>query len=101
MRDETNGRGQRRDTECAEETQRRMADGTAKRMMPQRQPERIVSGQAFDEDARIEASVRPKRLDEYIGQKRVKENIKIAIEARRSRGEGLDPGRLYGQPGVG
>jgi len=51
-------------------------------MMPQRQPERIVSGQAFDEDARIDVSVRPKRLDEYIGQKRVKENIQIAIARR-------------------
>src|ERR1700687_6060608 len=78
-----------------------MADGTAKRMMPQRQPERIVSGQAFDEDARIEASVRPKRLDEYIGQKRVKENISIAIEAARSRDEALDHVLLYGPPGLG
>src|SRR5213076_1437761 len=76
-----------------------MADGTAKRMMPQRQPERIVSGQAFDEDARIEVSVRPKRLDEYIGQKRVKENIQIAIDAARSRGEALDHVLLYGPPG--
>src|ERR1700687_693523 len=101
MRDETNGRGQRRDAECAEETQRRMADGTAKRMMPQRQPERIVSGQAFDEDARIEVSVRPKRLDEYIGQKRVKENIQIAIDAARSRDEALDHVLLYGPPGLG
>src|SRR6267143_1521030 len=78
-----------------------MADGTAKRMMPQRQPERIVSGQAFDEDARIEVSVRPKRLDEYIGQKRVKENIQIAIEAARSRDEALDHVLLYGPPGLG
>src|SRR6202165_5718593 len=101
MRDETNGRGQRRDAECAEETQRRMADGTAKRMMPQRKPERIVSGAAFDEDARIELSVRPKRLDEYIGQKRVKENISIAIEAARSRDEALDHVLLYGPPGLG
>src|SRR6266480_3988379 len=78
-----------------------MADGRAKRMMPQRQPERIVSGQAFDEDARIEVSVRPKRLDEYIGQKRVKENIQIAIDAARSRGEALDHVLLYGPPGLG
>src|SRR5258708_6044779 len=55
-----------------------MAEGTAKRIMAPRQPDRIVSGVPFDEDARIEASVRPKRLDEYIGQKRVKENISIA-----------------------
>src|SRR6266568_7840100 len=75
-----------------------MADGTAKRMMQQRQPERIVSGQAFDEDSRIDVSVRPKRLDEYIGQKRVKENIQIAIDAARCRGEALDQ-RGLAQPG--
>src|ERR1700741_1228473 len=78
-----------------------MADGTARRMMSQRQGARIVSGQAFEEDVRIEASVRPKRLDEYIGQKRVKENISIAIEAARSRGEALDHVLLYGPPGLG
>jgi Holliday junction DNA helicase RuvB len=78
-----------------------MADATAKRMMQQRQPERIVSGQTFDEDARIEVSVRPKRLDEYIGQKRVKENIQIAIDAARSRDEALDHVLLYGPPGLG
>jgi holliday junction DNA helicase RuvB len=78
-----------------------MPDGTAKRMMQPKQPQRIVSGQPFDEDARIEASVRPKRLDEYIGQKRVKENIQIAIEAARSRGEALDHVLLYGPPGLG
>ena len=70
-------------------------------MMQQKQPQRILSGQAFDEDTRIEASVRPKRLDEYIGQKRVKENIQIAIEAARSRDEALDHDLLYGPPGLG
>jgi Holliday junction DNA helicase RuvB len=78
-----------------------MSDASAKRMMAQRQPERIVSGHAFDEDARIENSVRPKRLSEYIGQKRVKENIAIAIEAARSRDEALDHVLLYGPPGLG
>src|SRR5580700_777924 len=78
-----------------------MADASAKRMMAPRQPERIVSGTPFDEDARIEVSVRPKRLDEYIGQKRVKENIQIAIDAARSRGEALDHVLLYGPPGLG
>jgi holliday junction DNA helicase RuvB len=78
-----------------------MADGTARRMMAQRQGARVVSGQAMEDDARIEASVRPKRLDEYIGQKRVKENIQIAIEAARSRGEALDHVLLYGPPGLG
>jgi holliday junction DNA helicase RuvB len=78
-----------------------MADGTAKRMQQQRVPPRIVSGQAFDEDARIDVSVRPKRLEEYIGQKRVKENIQIAVDAARSRGEALDHVLLYGPPGLG
>jgi len=78
-----------------------MPEGTAKRIMASRQPDRIVSGAPFDEDARIEASVRPKRLDEYIGQKRVKENIQIAIQAARSRGEALDHVLLYGPPGLG
>ncbi|MDQ1408793.1 MAG: holliday junction helicase RuvB [Acidobacteriaceae bacterium] len=77
-----------------------MPDGTAKRVIG-KTAERIVSAQAFDEDARIEASVRPKRLDEYIGQKRVKENIQIAIQAARSRGEALDHVLLYGPPGLG
>jgi holliday junction DNA helicase RuvB len=78
-----------------------MADATAKRMMHERQPQRIVSGQAFDEDVRLDQSVRPKRLDEYIGQKRVKENIQIAVDAARSRGEALDHVLLYGPPGLG
>jgi holliday junction DNA helicase RuvB len=78
-----------------------MPDASAKRMMAPRQASRIVSGQAIDEDLRIEASVRPKRLEEYIGQKRVKENIQIAIEAARSREEALDHVLLYGPPGLG
>ena len=67
--------------------------------MPPRQ--RIVSGQALEEDVRIEASVRPKRLGDFIGQSRVKENLAIAIEAARSRGEALDHVLLYGPPGLG
>jgi Holliday junction DNA helicase RuvB len=84
-----------------------MGDGTAKRMTAQRdgemreRPERIVSGAAYDEDLRVEQSVRPKTLGEYIGQKRVKENIAIALEAARNRGEALDHVLLYGPPGLG
>jgi Holliday junction DNA helicase RuvB len=62
---------------------------------------RIVSGQAFDEDARIEASVRPQRLADYIGQSKVKELVHIAIEAAKQRGEALDHVLLYGPPGLG
>src|SRR5215813_10806272 len=76
-----------------------MTDFTAKRAAVK--PARMVSGAAFDDDARLDASVRPKTLDEYIGQKRVKENIAIAIEAARTRGEALDHVLLYGPPGLG
>ena len=64
-------------------------------------PRRILSGTAFDEDARLDASVRPKRMSDFIGQDRVKENILIAIEAARSRGDALDHVLLYGPPGLG
>jgi len=82
-----------------------MADATKRVMMRERdtreRPQRIVSGAAYDEDLRLDASVRPKTLAEYIGQKRVKENIAIALEAARNRGEALDHVLLYGPPGLG
>src|ERR1700732_1424744 len=63
--------------------------------------QRILTGAALDEAPRIDASVRPKRFADYIGQSRVKENIEIAIQAARSRGEALDHVLLYGPPGLG
>jgi Holliday junction DNA helicase RuvB len=63
--------------------------------------DRVVSGAAFAEDARLEASVRPKRIEDFIGQSRVKENLKIAVDAARARGEALDHVLLYGPPGLG
>jgi len=62
---------------------------------------RIISGKAFDEDARIDASVRPQKIEDFIGQSRVKENLKIAVDAARNRGEALDHVLLYGPPGLG
>src|ERR1700684_4384315 len=62
---------------------------------------RIVSGQALDEDVRIESSVRPASFGDYIGQDRVKENLQIAVQAARDRGEALDHVLLYGPPGLG
>lgn len=62
---------------------------------------RVVSGQAFDEDARLDASVRPKRFDDFVGQSRVKENLKIAVEAARGRDDALDHVLFYGPPGLG
>ncbi|HLT18908.1 MAG TPA: Holliday junction branch migration DNA helicase RuvB [Thermomicrobiales bacterium] len=62
---------------------------------------RVVSGKHLDEDAVAEASLRPKRLAEYIGQERVKETLSIFIEAAMARGEALDHMLLYGPPGLG
>ncbi|MGA9887948.1 MAG: Holliday junction branch migration DNA helicase RuvB [Candidatus Acidiferrales bacterium] len=62
---------------------------------------RIISGKALDDDARIEASIRPTKLSDYIGQNRVKDNLQIAVEAARTRGEALDHVLLYGPPGLG
>jgi holliday junction DNA helicase RuvB len=69
------------------------------REMPEER--RLLSGRAFDEDARIEATVRPANFSDYIGQDRVKENLQIAVEAARNRGEALDHVLLYGPPGLG
>lgn len=62
---------------------------------------RIISGRALDEDARLDASVRPVSFADYIGQDRVKENLQIAVQAARARGEALDHVLLYGPPGLG
>jgi holliday junction DNA helicase RuvB len=62
--------------------------------------ERIVAPRAQDEDA-AELSLRPRRLDEYIGQTKVKENLRILLEAAQQRNEALDHVLLYGPPGLG
>ena len=49
----------------------------------------------------METSLRPKRLDDYIGQEKIKEQMKIYIEAAKSRGDALDHVLLYGPPGLG
>ena len=53
------------------------------------------------EEERIENTLRPKTLDEYIGQTKVKENLRVYIEAAKKRGEPLDHVLLYGPPGLG
>ena len=62
---------------------------------------RIVAPEYAPEDSETELSLRPKRLEDYIGQDKVKENMKVYIEAARQRGEGLDHVLLYGPPGLG
>jgi holliday junction DNA helicase RuvB len=63
--------------------------------------QRIVSSAPQDEDRQFEAALRPSRLDDFSGQTRVKEVLKIAIEAARKRGEAMDHVLLYGPPGLG
>jgi len=54
-----------------------------------------------DDDASFELKLRPRRLQEFIGQKKVKDNLAVAIQAAKSRGEALDHVLLYGPPGLG
>ncbi len=63
--------------------------------------ERIVSGGFIEEDNDIEYGLRPRKLDEYVGQDRVKANLEIYIQAAKERKEALDHVLLYGPPGLG
>ena len=62
---------------------------------------RIVSTGYSPEDSDIDASLRPKTLNDYVGQDKAKENLKVYIEAAKMRGESLDHVLLYGPPGLG
>lgn len=63
--------------------------------------ERLVEPSFSDSDSEAELTLRPKNLDEYIGQDKVKENMSVYIEAAKKRGECLDHVLLYGPPGLG
>jgi len=63
--------------------------------------ERTISPQISEDDDSYETSLRPRHLDEYIGQEKLKENLRIFIEAARSRNDALDHVLLYGPPGLG
>ena len=62
---------------------------------------RVISTDLMEEDYKIENSLRPKFLKDYIGQSKAKENLKIYIEAAKQRNESLDHVLLYGPPGLG
>ena len=62
--------------------------------------ERVVSPDPGSDDAQFEAGLRPRRLDDYIGQDRVRENLEVSIAAARHRGEALDHILLWGPPGL-
>jgi Holliday junction DNA helicase RuvB len=62
---------------------------------------RVVTASRVDEDAQYEAGLRPRTLDDYIGQERVRANLQVSIAAARQRREALDHVLLYGPPGLG
>ncbi len=62
---------------------------------------RVISTQIQEEDQKIETSLRPQRLEEYIGQEKAKKTLKVYIEAAKQRGEALDHVLFYGPPGLG
>jgi holliday junction DNA helicase RuvB len=68
---------------------------------PKLNRERMVSAAPLEDDSSFELKLRPQRLAEFIGQKKVKEQLAVAIEAARSRGEAMDHVLLYGPPGLG
>jgi Holliday junction DNA helicase RuvB len=63
--------------------------------------DRVVTASRVDEDTQYEAGLRPRTLDEYIGQDRIRENLEVSVAAARQRGEALDHVLLYGPPGLG
>jgi Holliday junction DNA helicase RuvB len=63
--------------------------------------DRLVNASPMDDDVQYEAGLRPRSLDEYIGQDRVREQLEVSIAAARQRGEALDHVLLYGPPGLG
>jgi holliday junction DNA helicase RuvB len=62
---------------------------------------RVVSGKLGPEDSTLDANLRPKKLDDFIGQQKVKDNLDIGIKAAQKRGEAIDHILLYGPPGLG
>lgn len=63
--------------------------------------ERLITSMELEGDNDTESVIRPRSMDEYIGQKKLKENLSIFIEAAKKRGEALDHTLLYGPPGLG
>jgi holliday junction DNA helicase RuvB len=63
--------------------------------------DRLVNASSMDDDVQYEAGLRPRSLNEYIGQDRVREQLQVSIAAAKQRGEALDHVLLYGPPGLG
>jgi holliday junction DNA helicase RuvB len=69
--------------------------------MTEMSEQRLVTASRVDDDAQYESGLRPRTLDEYIGQDKIRENLHVAITAAKQRGEALDHVLLYGPPGLG
>jgi Holliday junction DNA helicase RuvB len=63
--------------------------------------DRVLTTRLIDEEQGLEGTLRPQRLAEYIGQERMKESLRVCIDAARGRGEALDHAIFYGPPGLG
>ncbi|WP_298273440.1 Holliday junction branch migration DNA helicase RuvB [Geobacter sp.] len=62
---------------------------------------RLISPESTDEELLVESSLRPRALDDYVGQEKAKGNLRVFVDAARKRGEALDHVLLYGPPGLG
>ena len=62
---------------------------------------RVISTKMQEEDIKIESSLRPQTLEDYIGQEKIKDNLHVYIEAAKGRGEALDHVLFFGPPGLG
>ena len=62
---------------------------------------RVIETNLIEEDIKIEGSLRPQTLNDYIGQSKIKENLRIYIEAAKRRSDALDHVLFYGPPGLG
>ncbi len=65
------------------------------------QVQRVVSGSPQDDDHNLDNNLRPRKLADYVGQAKLKENLQIGIQAAQQRSEPLDHLLLYGPPGLG
>ena len=62
---------------------------------------RVITTDVIEEDLKIEGNLRPQYLDDYIGQEKAKNNLKVYIEAAKQRNDALDHVLFYGPPGLG
>ena len=76
-------------------------DPSEPKRSPQETPERAISGEPQPEDRRVDYALRPHSLDEMIGQERLRDKMRILVDAARGRGESLDHVLFYGPPGLG